>query len=342
LGSLTNGDVVDGGAGSDTLVIQSDTVNDSAFVGVTGIEKLLIPTDINSVVTLGANFDAANIGTLNIANVNVTGGKVVIGSGFADTLTVAMGSGGAVLNAINMNASGALNVTGNDATFTSADTINAGNGTSDTLTITVSAGTADLTNLTGFESIVVKNNSAIANANDGTTIVTGDSTVAASKTLLVDASALVNTVSALTLNAGAETNTNATINVVGSSGNDVLLLGDSNDSINTGAGNDTINFSLGSLTNGDTISGGAGKDTLVLHAGVNLADSVFKNITEVEVLTVAADMANSVTLNGNFAATGISTLNIGNTSSAAVIVGAAETTSLQVNITADGTTNIMR
>lgn len=338
-GSLTNGDSIDGGDGTDTLILAAATTADSAFVGVRNVERVFVPADINAAVTLGVNADTAGFTTLNVGNINATSGAVVIGSGYDNALTVQLATGASIINAVNMNIAGSLNVTGNDALFTANDVITAGNGTSDVISITDAGGTADLTNIAGFESVILKPNAALANANDRVTVLTADATVAASKTLVVDASALTNGVAALTLNADAETNTNASFNVLGSSGNDVLLMGDSNDVINAGAGNDTINFSTGSLTNGDVVNGGAGTDTLILQKAT-VADSAFVGVSGIEVLQVAADANFNVTLGANFTASTINSVNIGNTSSAKLIVGSGVTSAITISVTDAGTTNI--
>jgi hypothetical protein len=248
-------DILDGGAGTDTLFIQ---------VGVTGVAG---PATIRNIEVITTNFSAA--GTVNL--LGATGVTTVESNGSsADATFTNIASATTALRVSN---------TANGANF--GFTAAAVAGAADTANVTLNAATAGtLTLTTGFETVAFRS-SGSANTLAGLTIgapttvtVAGDQalvlgTIAAPATLPLsvttfDASA--NTATAgVTATFGATTTATA---ITGSTGNDTLNITNIvTTAVNlvAGAGNDVVidNSTISAVT---TMTGGDGTDTLVTIA----------------------------------------------------------------------------
>ncbi|WMW81082.1 Ig-like domain-containing protein [Undibacterium cyanobacteriorum] len=127
---------------------------------------------------------------------------------------------------------------------------------------------------------------------------------------------------------------NDTVNTVGGAntvttgaGNDVVNFGAATDNVNAGEGNDTLNVGA-NLTIADTIDGGDGTDTIT--TGTGYGDTVFTNVSNVEVLTLTAGVTSTLGLKAQ--AAGIRTIN-GVAGTADVVDASAYTTG---NLTING------
>lgn len=248
-------DILDGGAGTDTLFIQ---------VGATGVAG---PATIRNIEVITANFSAA--GTVNL--LGATGVTTVESSGSsADAAFTNIGSATTALRVSNT-------ATGASFGFTAAAVA----GAADTANVTLNADTAgSLALTTGFETVALRS-SGSANTLAGLTIgapttvtVAGDQalvlgTIAAPATL--PASVTTFDASANTATAGVTATFGATttaIAITGSTGNDTLNITNIVTSafvLVAGAGNDIVidNSAISAVT---TMSGGDGTDTLVTIA----------------------------------------------------------------------------
>lgn len=269
--TLDTTDVVDGGAGRDTLELAE------------GFATAL--SNVKSIEILGAanseasdTYDMSVIAGLEELMVTATGaGSKVTASNGVNTVTVRSDNlaDGLDYTHKDANASVTLNVdtskfaaAGNGVDIATTTTVN----NIKTLTINATGKNlaADATNLrTGLEASSV----AAIDGNQLTTInLTGDSDIeiatADTGVTLVDASAF-------TGNAKLDVATSADMTVKGGLGNDLILLGSGKDNVDAGAGNDTVTLDPANLASTDTLTGGEGSDTLELSD-----DTVFATVAE--------------------------------------------------------------
>jgi hypothetical protein len=255
-GNFTSADVVDGGAGVDT--IQSTAANFAAITtadaNVTNIETIrTTDTNIATATTINlANFGASNFryagdsASNGIVTVNgiATGGSVRIDGTVAAAADLLLNVTGATAPASNdtINLTLAGTSATHRATFTGVETLNVNYSnavTAGTMAITDAALTTLV--LTNTGSATIDTGTLGANVNSvNASAVTGGAAVAITL--------------AGTANTGA--------NVVGSAGADTVSGSDQGDVISTGAGNDSIT----GLAGGDQINVGTGTDTVVYTA----------------------------------------------------------------------------
>ena len=303
--TFTVGDIIDGGAGSDTLRIATDaaTVN-SSTAQVSNVEHLVVTsggtvTTLNggddgySTITLDSSSAGAtttvsglgastaatvtSVGTTAGSNVTVTYTGV---TGSSDASTLTFGSGGnanSVLSALgietlNLNFTGKVNF-GGAAVLTNLKTLNLNAGGTSTLTLSGATGTKAAVNVSGA---------------GGVTLGTLNASIAT-----VDASA---STAGVTLTTDA-----AQTSIKGGSGTDKITVGAAPTttlSVTAGAGNDTVTVSALDLTvsgaidgTNEIIDGGDGTDTLVIDEADLTAALVKANVakaTSFEVLQAAA------------------------------------------------------
>jgi hypothetical protein len=136
-------------------------------------------------------------------------------------------------------------------------------------------------------------------------------------------------------------------------GADTITLGTGIDTVTGGAGNDTIKgtgptisallvTTAGNFTSADIIAGGTGTDILeITTEDVQLIDTDFGGLTSIETLTTSAGVTmKSVTLGAKAMAAGIATVTMADTAeSDKVVVSAAFTSALAVNLSADAAAN---
>ncbi len=268
--NLDNLDSIDGGIGTDTLVLDDNgPVTDTDFTKITSIEviasgdatSLELGTSANGLdVQLDTLAKAAGVGTITGAGSNAD--IVQVASGFTNALTVNI-AGGA--DRVTSASSAALTVSANVSDIEGSDTLTGGSGSGDILRFIADGGATTLgVNITGFETFTIA-----ANGSASAEVETVDANVAAGATLVVNASALTNPLAAFTFEGDAETN--GKFNITGGNGNDLLSGGAGNDTINGGSGADTIIGGTGE----DSLLGGSSDDVFVtLLANLSSADRI--------------------------------------------------------------------
>ena len=228
-------DVVEGQAGTDTLVFNGANVNENIDISANG-QRVRLSRDVGNVV-----MDLDGVEQIQL---NALGG--------ADNITV-------------------NDLTGTDAKQVAIDLSavpgsGQGDGQADTVNVNGTAGNDNITVATSGSSIVVNGLAAqvrisgAEGSNDSLVIngLAGDDTI--------NASALHAGQVNLTLNGGDGNDT-----IVGSAGNDIVIGGRGNDVASLGAGNDTFVWNPGDGS--DTVEGGAGTDTLLFN-GANVGENV--------------------------------------------------------------------
>jgi len=350
---LTSVDMVDGGAGTDTVVLTGNTVIAATnFNNVKNIETIaLANTTTNVAITTQDTLVAAGailslqatslttgILTFNGAAetdgaFNITGGTgtdTIIGGAGNDTLNGGNGSDNITAGLGNDTLSGGA---GNETlTFaavtglTNADVVDGGAG-ADTVALT---GNVAFTAANDFDNVQNIEVITLGNTSTAVTITTRDALVAATATLTLSNAA---NSGVLIFNGSAETDGNFTI--TGGSGNDNITGGSLNNTLVGNAGDDTFTFVAGTGLTTDTVNGGSGIDTVVLTGTTTVTGGTqFNNVSNIEAITLP-DMVNTAvtitTVNALVAAG--ATLTLSNVANSGVLTfnGAAET---------DGTFNI--
>ncbi|MGE4550931.1 MAG: calcium-binding protein [Opitutales bacterium] len=321
-------DVVDGGAGTDTVIVSAGFTSPTVVGGLSNFEILKL--DGAATITL-----AGNINPTTFDFTTTTDQILNLNDGYTNATAITLsgdGGGDKVVNSANVT----LTVTGYVGDFAAGTTLTGGTGT-DTLSMlnAVDGAAAVLTgNTTGFETIVITDVTAGADA----TLTTGAYNLGVGKTYTITASSLdagedltlTGTASVSAFNAvtgaGADTivlGTGAdTLDagsghdvITGTAGNNLITAGDGNDtvtigtgisSVDGGAGNDTIVGGANFATN-DTLDGGAGTDTLTIGANITSHTQV-AGASNLEVIAPAG--GEDITLTGSLG--GATTFNFGN------------------------------
>jgi len=252
--TLTAGDVLNGGAGTDTLNVTTTAV---ASLGA-GVTSSLIE-----------NISAtATVGTLTLDAAGMTGVTKVTNAG--STSDVVVSSLPAVVDVAITAVTGATTVS-----FATAVT----SGTADSVNLTLNGATAGVT-LQGFETV----NVTTAGSASGT---------ATAPVVITDTSLQKLTVTGTTANFlsasfdGASGSTVAT--VTGSAGADSLVLtagGSAKVSGDMGAGNDNLRVST--IAAGYSIVGGDGTDTITYSGTASVAATATANLSGFETVTLTA------------------------------------------------------
>ena len=316
-GTLTSGDTVTGGEGTDDKIVSTSaqiTLIGSTLTKVTGVEHLeisdatagainatLIGTGINQVTfansvgntgTLTVNAGATTLnlkGAVNTTALNVTAN----GSATTDALTI-------VTDTIDQ-------IGGNAITGTGVETLNIGMTkiaqTVGTITLNGSSAVATTLNLTGGFSLTVAGGSKL----EASTINASTMTVGSTSTgVVMTTAATTNTAQTITGSAGLDTlyGSSGADSITGGTGNDAITAGAGNDTILGDAGNDTLTFG-DSLASGDSINGGDGNDTISLTAtsvtalnalGLSAVTTLNDRISNVEKLSFSNDFGASFDL----------------------------------------------
>jgi Ca2+-binding RTX toxin-like protein len=309
VGGLSDQDLVDGGAGTDTLTSGADdAMADADFANVSNVE-ILAASDNNLDAVLGAAAMAAGIRTVNFSG-GMQSNNVVIEAGFAADLTVNLSDDTDDVASVSASA---LTVNAIASDIDSNDTLTGGTGTGDKLNLVADNGTADLSGVSGFETITVLAGNA---ATDGVTIVVdSDSVVADGTTLSFSAAALTDVGAGVNFDGSAETTGNGVFNITGGAGDDTLTGGAGADTIVGGNGGDSINGGDGN----DTLTGGAGDDTInsgqgndVVNGGLGADDIYVVNALNNGADTITLGTDNDIdTINFDLSeatATGVSTV----------------------------------
>lgn len=263
-GNDTLADILIGGAGSDTYVIQDtkDTINE------TGASA----SDIDT-IKLAANFSPSSYSLNNIKIEKLDGTSLTTNislTGNATTATTIIGGAG---HDILIGGTAVDTITGGDGN----DVLYGGN---DTATDILQGGTGNDTYI-------------IQNIKDTITDTAGSNTIKLSSTFTgnalslqetvtynysganittIDASAITASAKALTLTGNATTATT----IIGGAGNDTITGGTAADTLTGGAGNDVLDAGTDALL--DILAGGAGNDTYIIKNSNDLSDSIVENI----------------------------------------------------------------
>lgn len=260
-GTLSAQDSIDGGAGTDTLVLnQTDA----------GALSAAIAARISNVEVLRA--DAGGATAYNAA---LIGGVSKVVANHNDTSTVTFSNMGAAteLQITNTLAGSNDGVTATLATNTTNDSIKVTIGATTATSATGSAaGTVTLgnyetitVNSTGGTTAAANSISALTSSSATKVVVEGDR--ALTLTAFTSSGSGLKTLDASAFTANLDmvaTLTGTSITVTGGTGNDTLTGGTGNDNISGGAGNDTITVAAGG---NNTVDGGAGNDSITGGAG---------------------------------------------------------------------------
>lgn len=286
-GDLGASTTIDGGANTDTLIQLENGVafTDDDFVNVSNIENLVADSGPTAAVmaTLGAQADEAGI-------IAITGGlgddNVTLDAAFDNDLDVNLNAGGD--DTINAGASAAaLSVFANFPDITAADVLTGGTGANDNLNLHVGNGTADVTNVNGFETI----NLTESSGGPGT-LVLGTQTAALTinensgnpfddETLNIEGG---NYQGDITFNGNNNGSSGANGTITTGSGNDSIDAGNFDDVVNSGDGADTVDGGSGADvidagTGADVVDGGTGNDNIDGGTGNDVIDGGTGNDT---------------------------------------------------------------
>ncbi|MDD2780720.1 calcium-binding protein, partial [Sulfuricurvum sp.] len=287
---------------TDAVVDGTATVESKMAGAANAIDIIKLGADAAQTVTLGANAKLSGItqidGTAIVTNTNALTADL---TAFATTgVTVKGGTGDDVVKMIA-------------ADFGTTTSIQGGTNTAvgDTLEITDEATLAgdeivdaDFTNSTGLEILKL---SATDAAN---TVTIGDNARAAGLK---------------TIDASLNTTTTKAQTVI------VNMTNDSNLTIKTAAGADTIKMKGSHLTLGDTIDGGSATDTIEFTDIINVIDTAFTNVTNVEKIKLAAGDGQKLTLGTEAKQAGI--LEVDASSAGSVTIDASGMSVLPLKIT---------
>jgi Ca2+-binding RTX toxin-like protein len=324
---LAVGTQIDGGAGSDGLLLAAGTYTAAQFKGMKHIDGILL-SDADPAatfkITLGNEiFASSDSHALNVLPmVTLTGDLTLDASAVTDPLAslLVLASGGDV-TLKGTPGDDAISFTGNNTGGFSLNTkdVVAGGAGMDTIVLSTNYnGTAvfssgALAHVTGVERMVVVSGSAT----DFDWILNFQAQAAG-----------INDVNGfpsqgkLTLDAGSYT-TAITIHA-----------GQNDDVITTGIGNDTIAFDKISsnaaiLTANDQVDGGAGIDRLLFTGGATLADAAFTNVSHVERIALE-DGSYTITLGSHSDQAGIAAVDGSKAGSTVVVFGSASTAGLDL------------
>lgn len=306
-------DVLNGGAGTDTLDIDTNHVGaitplDAYWSDISNIEKVVIHGGVGAqAITTGTAFEASfagnginlattsNAGAITLVMGSFTGGAAIEMTSTDGVQTFTSGSGHTTVTAIST--AGAQTITGpglTEVTATSTHGVQTITGANlSKVTATSMDGAQTITGSHLFEVNAHTTGAQTITMGSGPNVVTATSPAANNVIATKGGNDIISTDTATgnyMIDAGPG---NDKIN--GGSGNDQLMGSGGNDKINGGAGDDIITGGAGS----DKINGGSGLDTIVLNSmkgidkifGFSVADdtiaidhSVFTSLT-----TITAD-----------------------------------------------------
>jgi Ca2+-binding RTX toxin-like protein len=253
--TFQTGDIIDGGAGTDTVYVSVAT--DFAPTRITNVEKFIV----NPAGAGTANFNAVSgissvelLSPVGVQTISKIAGTVAVAVTNSSTTTTVAPKGTTLTGAADNFALTVNGVTG--AVTVASDDVN------DYETASIASSTVAST-LPSFD----VGDSGAASTITGLTI-TGD----AALTITAALGASIKTVNASAATAAVKlTVANATgTTVTGGAGNDNITAGAGNDVISGGAGNDTI---VAGAAGNDSVDGGAGNDT-VTATGADANDTI--------------------------------------------------------------------
>jgi hypothetical protein len=299
-GAQLVGSTIDGGADSDTLYITSNSANMNSG-SITAIE--FVTLQVSGTTLVANNLDAL----------------VITGSAGGDTITTG------------------------DATGTE-QTVNAGAGND---SITLGAAGQTINGQADDDTVHATGAQLVGATIDGGTETTADTLDITSTSANMNDATSINNFEYVTLSASGTTftaNGDDTLTIFGSTGGDTITLGHKSQNVNAGTGDDVIVATDAQFDLLLTIDGGGETtaDTLRISERATLADVGFSTIVDVETLELAytgPTGTQSVTLDdANAGATGIATLNAGNSIVAVTVNASGLTSALAVTTGSAGDT----
>lgn len=348
-----------GGAGADTVTTTAITSTTAGIIdGGAGTDILVIgaTTDLDTAAEAAKYVNFETLRTAGAQDMSLLAGITAVQIGAAGAITQ-----------LNATQAAAVKVMSNAALVATSFALADSAGTSDVLSLTLGTGTtttvasgfaAGLT-LNGFETLNLTTNAgptATAGANQTSTIsaftadkVTTINLYGQSFDLQNAATTKATTINATTLTGNGTTGlklagtlvAGSTVNASGVA--DDITLGTVGSTYNLNAGNDAISGTLAqyrTATTYNTIDGGAGTDTATISGGaaLTMVDDDFKGMTNIEKVTVATTTGNdqSITTGGwfdaNFKAAG-ATFTTTTTTGAVSIAAGSFTGNLTVSAT---------
>jgi Ca2+-binding RTX toxin-like protein len=284
---LTADDVLTGGTSANDVLLLTGDAGTGNFTGVSAIETYRAVGDAGAVgITLVEANIAAGTTLVVDASALASGTNALTLVASADNDGKISVTGGAGADGITLTVSGADYVSGGDAIdtitvatagFTSADTIDGGNG-NDIITMSDASTVvdADFTNVTSVMTLTH------ATAGDAMTATLGAFALAAGITSVIGGTG----VDTVTVGAGYTGTVRVT---TGAGGSDIV-------SASASAATLAIQTSANDIDAGDTWTGGTGSsDVLRISAGTAIA-SALAGVTAFEQITVSADAAVNLTL----------------------------------------------
>ena len=340
--ATTSGDVLDGGADTDTLKMTTALAQGftTASNTISNFEALTISNAMTAGTTTMKNIQAG----LTTVNLDAGGtGTIVTEAGSSPTINIkaSLTAGGLTLNDTGTGTTESVTLkntgttvdmaNGNALTVGGIETVNivstgAGTATSQdfgAITITPDTGGTATLNISGGNSVT---------ANAITAAVVDASGLAAGKTFTMNVAMENNLASGsatLTGSSGNDTltgDTNESTNINGGGGNDIITGGSAAEIINGDAGNDIIGGGGGA----DTINGGAGNDTITMAGTAETIDGGAGN----DIVVAAGNLAYGISVKGG-ADTDTLSIDTQEAAPAGAVVSEFEVLTIAGNITQD-------
>jgi hypothetical protein len=287
LDSLNNADSVDGGAGTDTLVVQ-----------LIGGGTTTTPASLKNVEIVTVEATAGGGATLSLLN----------GDASITTVKSANSAGNVAVTNIQ-SAPTAFEVSTTAANFTASVATTKLVGTTDAATLlltnvtgaaVITIGNVAATGGNGYETIAITSAGTVANSiilddTPGGNVVGTLATITVAGATNLTLASVANMTTVTKVDASTLTGT-LTYTAAATNGQAMTVTG--------GLGNDIIDVQ--GYTTADTINGGAGIDRLVLTSAEAAATAVQTNVSNIEVIGIAGAAANGATYTiSNFGATGL-------------------------------------
>jgi len=272
--NLATGDVIDGGAGTDTL-LSSAAIAAAAAASVTNIEVISFSAtttqDMTAFLNSGITTVGATAGAVTVSNAQTALTSLILGASGATAVTGANvtrlvdGTADALSILLLDGTTGTTTLVGPSLTHEETLTIGE-SGTDSTAAVTFALGTVTATSLTTLN---------VSGSNTHTMTLSGETAL---KT--VSASSATGTLNIAGGNSAVNMTvtgpTSAAMSIVAGSGNDSITAGAAADSITGGSGADTILRNAGN----DTIIGGIGADSLVGGEGTDTISVAYTLATD--------------------------------------------------------------
>jgi len=310
LSDFTAGDIIDGGAGTNTLEFTDSGVISSIAGSYSNIQKIQFASTGANTITLDKDgttlIGGSDNDTFNYAIANLSSADIIVGGAGTDTLSF---SNSGVIDATSMfnNVSGieviqlssaspntVTNFSATGVSLVGGSGIDSITGTSAANTIYGGSGNDVITGGGGADLLYGDDgddtfNLSIANLSALSTLVGGNGTdtLVLSDTGSITSTKIDSSIEFLQLASGTNTINVANVSILGTSGADSIIGGTGNNTIYAGSGADTVEFALGNFAASDTIDGGANTDIFKVTGNGTLNGALFQNVTSFETLNLS-------------------------------------------------------